>query len=324
LLPEQEPFEMSAHTLRIIGIVLVAGVIVVGVGIRLALGKMLSTGGPPADAIQKTVNSKDGTLIAYEQTGGGPVVILVSAALADRDGARRLTRQLASSFTVINYDRRGRGKSSNAGPYAVEREIEDLEALVNAVGEPVFLFGSSSGAVLALDAGSRFGTRVKKLFLYEPPFIVDGSHPPIPASLQSEIENAVAANKRDEAVALFFRNGMGIPAAGITFMRLLMPAWRDMVAIAPTATYDLKILAGTQSGKPLPADRWSRTTSPVMVAVGMKSEAFFHNGAKALTAMLPAAEYRSLDGLDHSAVLMGPQALAAAIRQYFVNGGNRS
>ena len=253
---------MSGHTLRIIGIVLVAGIVVVGLGIRFALAWMLSTGGPPTDAIQKTVKSKDGTLIAYEQTGAGPAVILVSAALADRDGARLLARQLASSFTVINYDRRGRGKSSDTKPYAVEREIEDFEALINAAGRPVFLFGSSSGAVLTLDAGSRFGARVKKLFLYEPPFIVDGSHEPIPDSLQNEIGDAVAASKRDEAVTLFFRKGMGIPAAGVTFMRLLMPAWRDMAAIAHTAPYDLKILAGTQSGKPLPSDRWSRVTAP--------------------------------------------------------------
>ena len=315
---------MSVHTLRNIGIVLVVGAVVIVLGIRFALAKMLSTGGPPKDAIEKTVKSKDGTLIAYEQTGAGPVVILVSAALADRDGARPLARQLASTFTVFNYDRRGRGKSSNTEPYAAEREIEDLEALVNVAGQPAFLFGSSSGSVLALDAGSRFGAKVKKLFLYEPPFIVDASHAPIPDSLQKEIQDAVAANKRDEALALFFRKGMGIPAGGVTFMRLCMPAWRDMAAIAHTAPYDLKILAGTQSGKPLPSDRWSRATSPAMVAVGAKSEAFFHSGAKALTALLPAVEYRSLDGLDHSAVLMSPQALAAIIREYFANSGNPS
>jgi pimeloyl-ACP methyl ester carboxylesterase len=311
---------LSLHTLRIIGIVLVAGIVAVGVGIRFALGRMLSSGGPPPASIQKTVQSQDGTLIAYEQTGAGPAVILVSAALADRDGARRLARELASSFTVLNYDRRGRGKSSEVQPYSVEREVEDLEALIHVAGQPVFLFGSSSGAVLALDAGSRLGGRVKKLFLYEPPFIVDASHPSIPDSLQQEIADRVSAHKRDDAVALFFREGMGIPAPGVTFMRLLMPAWRDMTAIAHTAPYDLKILAGTQSGKPLPSDRWSRETPPAMVAVGAKSEAFFHNGAKALTAVLPTAEYESLDGLDHSAVLMAAQALAPAIGQYFASG----
>ncbi|MBS1872315.1 MAG: alpha/beta hydrolase [Acidobacteria bacterium] len=303
--------------LNFAGIVLVAVAAGGAFGLRLALGKMMSTGGPPPGAIHKTARSRDGALIAYEQTGAGPVVILVSAALADRDGARPLARRLASSFTVINYDRRGRGESSDAAPYAVEREVEDLEALCGAAGEPVFLFGSSSGAVLALDAGSRLGARVRKLFLYEPPFIVDASHAPTPDSLAHEIGAAAAANDRDRAVALFFQKGMGIPAVGVTFMRLFLPAWRDMARIAHTAPYDLKILAGTQSGRPLPIDRWSRTTPAAMAAVGAKSEEFFHNGAKALAHTLPTAEYRPLDGLDHSAVLMAPDALAGAMRRYF-------
>src|SRR6476661_7002280 len=122
---------MNGHSLRIIGFVL-GGLVLIIFGARFALGRLFATGGAPADALQKTIISKDGTLIAYEQTGAGPVVILVSAALADRDGARLLARELAPSFTIINYDRRGRGKSSNTEPYAVEREIEDLEALVSA------------------------------------------------------------------------------------------------------------------------------------------------------------------------------------------------
>jgi pimeloyl-ACP methyl ester carboxylesterase len=312
---------MTGHALRNIGFVL-AGLVVVVFGVRLALGRLFSTGGAPADAIQKTATSKDGTLIAYEQTGAGPVIILVSSALADRDGARRLARQLAPSFTVINYDRRGRGKSTNTEPYAVEREVEDLEALVNEAGGPVFLFGSSSGSVLALDGASRLGPKVKKLFLYEPPFIVDGSHPPIPDDLLQEITASLSTNNRDQAVALFFGKGMGIPAPGVTFMRLLMPAWSDMTKIAHTAPYDLMVLAGMQSGKPLPADRWTSATSPAIVAVGAKSEPFFHSGAKALTGRLPAVGYRSLDGLDHSAVPMAPEALAAAIRQFLLAIGS--
>lgn len=307
---------MNNHALRIAGFVL-AGLVVLVFGIRFALGRIFSTGGVPADAIQKTTTSKDGTLIAYEQTGTGPVIILVSAALADRDGARRLARQLAPSFTVVNYDRRGRGKSTNTEPYAVEREVEDVEALVDGAAGPVFLFGSSSGSVLALDAASRLGPKVKKLFLYEPPFIVDGSHPPIPAALIQEISAAVSTNNRDQAVALFFGKGMGIPSPGIAFMRLLMPAWRDMKTLAHTAPYDLMVLAGTQSGKPLPTERWTSATSPAMVAVGSKSEPFFHSGAQALTSRLPHAVYRQMDGLDHSAVLTAAGALAGAIREFF-------
>jgi pimeloyl-ACP methyl ester carboxylesterase len=311
---------VSGHALRNTGFVL-AGLVVFAVilalGIRFAIGRLFSTGGAPDDAIQKTATSKDGTVIAYEQTGAGPAIILISAALADRDGARRLARQLSSSFTVINYDRRGRGKSTDTQPYAVEREVEDLEAMVNDAGGPVFLFGSSSGAVLALDAASRLGTKVKKVFLYEPPFIVDGSRRPMPDTLIQEINASLSANNRSRAVAIFFSKGMGIPAPGIAFMRLLMPAWSDMTKMAHTAPYDLMVLAGTQSGKPLPADRWAPATPSAMVAVGARSEPFFHSGAKALIGRLPAVEYRSVDGLDHSAVLMAPDALAAAIRQFF-------
>lgn len=312
---------MTGHALRNISYVL-AGLIVVILGVRFALGQLFSTGGAPAGAIQKTATSKDGTLIAYEQTGSGPVIILVSAALADRDGARCLARQLAPSFTVVNYDRRGRGNSTNTEPYAVEREVEDLEALVNGAGGPIFLFGSSSGSVLALDAASRLGPKVTKLFLYEPPFIVDDSHPSIPDDLRQEITASLSANNRDQAVALFFGKGMGIPAPGVAFMRLLLPAWSDMTKVAHTAPYDLMVLAGTQSGKPLPADRWTSAISPAMVAVGAKSEPFFHSGAKALTLRLPAVEYRSLDGLDHSAVLMAPETLAATIRQFLLAIGS--
>ena len=307
---------MSGHALRNI-VFVVAGLVVLLIGIRFALGRLLSTGAAPAGAIEKSVTSKDGTVIAYEQTGSGPALILVSAALADRDGARPLTRRLLSSFTVINYDRRGRGKSGNIEPYAVEREVEDLVALVDSTDGPVFLFGSSSGAVLALDAATRLGPKVTKLFLYEPPFIVDGSRPPIPDSLIQDIRMALSANNRDEAVALFFGKGMGIPAPGITFMRWMLPAWSDMTRIAHTVPYDLALLEGTQSGQPLPADRWSQVTAPTLAAVGSKGEPFFHSGAKALTGRLPAAQYRPLEGLDHAAVLMAPQELAAAVREFF-------
>jgi len=307
---------MSGHALRNIGFVL-AGLVILLLLVRFALSRLFSTGTAPVGAVQKTVTSKDGTQIAYEQGGSGPVVILVSAALADRDGSRPLARQLASSFTVINYDRRGRGKSTNTEPYAVEREVEDLVAVVNSTGESVYLFGSSSGAALALDAAARLGPKVAKLFLYEPPFIVDGSRAPIPATLIQEIHASLSANKRDEAVALFFGKGMGIPGPGITFMRWMLPAWSDMTKMAHTAPYDLMLLAGTQSGKPLPAERWAQVSSPTLVVVGSKSEPFFHTGAKALAGTLPATQYRSLDGLDHSAVLMAATPLAAAIREFF-------
>uniref|UniRef100_Q025P0 Alpha/beta hydrolase fold n=1 Tax=Solibacter usitatus (strain Ellin6076) TaxID=234267 RepID=Q025P0_SOLUE len=309
---------MTGHVFRVTALAL-AALLPIIFGIRGAIAKRFSTGGPPPEALQRTAVSKDGTAIAYEQTGHGPLLILVSAALTDRDGDRPLAKQLASSFTVLNYDRRGRGSSGNTEPYAVESEIEDLATLATTSAGPVYLFGSSSGAVLALDAAKRLGTRVAKVFLYEPPFIVDNSRRPLSEFLLNEINTALRANDRAEAVTLFFNKGMGIPKPGVLFMRLMLPAWADMLKLAHTVPYDLTILSGTQSGKPLPRDRWFDATAPTMVAVGAKSEPFFHTGAKALVELLPTGNYKSLDGLDHSAVLMAPQAIGSAVIQFFAS-----
>lgn len=269
--------------------------------------------------LQDTVTSQDGTRIAFERSGAGPVVILVAAALADRAGTTALAKALAQRFTVINYDRRGRGKSTDTAPYAIEREVEDVEALIESSGGPAYLFGSSSGAVLALEAASRLGPRVRKLFLYEPPFITEGSQPAVPQDLDPEIKDLVAAGRRNEAVKRFFSRGMGLPSFAVTLMRWLMPGWAGMAAIAHTIPYDLAILAGTQSGQPLPIARWTGLQAPAQVAVGGKSEPFFHAGAKALAAGLPGVHYVALPGRDHSAILMAPQALAAAMGEYFLD-----
>jgi pimeloyl-ACP methyl ester carboxylesterase len=278
-----------------------------------------NTRGVAMDTVQKNVTSKDGTIIAFEQTGSGPVVIVVAAALADRGGTTRLAKHLAERFTVINYDRRGRGKSTDTQPYAVEREVEDIEALIDASGGSAFVFGSSSGSVLALEAASKLGPKTKKLFMYEPPFIIDDSRPPMPDDFIKEVSELVSAGRRNDAVKLFFTKGMGIPKIAVTLMRLLMPGWSKMAAMAHTLPYDLAILAGTQAGRPLPAKRWAATAAPTLVMVGGKSEAFFHIGAKALTEMLPNAQYRSLEKRDHSAVLMAPKAIAAAVEQFFLD-----
>jgi pimeloyl-ACP methyl ester carboxylesterase len=308
--------------LRRIGLVLAGlfAVVVVltavfSIGIRMAM----NTEEAAVGAIQKTVTSKDGTTIAFEQSGKGPTVVLVSAALADRDGTAKLAKLLSQNFTVINYDRRGRGKSTDTHPYAVEREVEDIDALMDTAGGSLYLFGSSSGAVLALEAASKLGNRVKGLFLYEPPFIVDNSRPPMPEDLAEQVNKLVVANRSNDAVKLFFHQGMGIPTVFVTMMRVLMPGWSKMTGMAHTIPYDLAVLAGTQTGKPLPATRWASDQAPTLVMVGSKSEAFFHSSAKELVGMLPNAQYRVLEGGSHAAVMLTPKDLAAAVDGFFLN-----
>lgn len=128
---------------------------------------------------EETIRSADGTTIAFDRLGAGPPVVIVSSALADRSDAKRLARHLSERFTVVNYDRRGRGRSTDTPQYDVDREVDDIAALVDAVGGRASLFGSSSGAVLALDAAARLGPKVDRLVLFEPPFIVDGSRAPL-------------------------------------------------------------------------------------------------------------------------------------------------
>lgn len=288
-----------------------AGIIVVS---RIAF----NTEGDMMGAVQKSAISKDRTVIGYEQSGHGPTLILVSAALTDRSGNRRLARNLSNRFTVINYDRRGRGTSGDTSPYTTGKEIEDIEALVNTSGGSAFLFGSSSGSVLALDAAAHLGPKVQKLYMFEPPFIVDSSRPPMDTALSGAIDRQIANGKGAEAVRLFFTRGMGVPSFGVTMMRFLMPGWSKMCAMAHTIPYDLAILDGTQAGQPLPVERWKDTSLPIKVAVGSRSEPFFHSGAKELVRILPSTEYQSLPGLNHGALLLAPAALGRDVQDFLL------
>jgi pimeloyl-ACP methyl ester carboxylesterase len=300
----------------VLGLAGVLGLAVVGM--ILAVRIEFNTEGDIMGAVQKAAISKDGTVIAYEQSGSGPALILVSAALADRSGNRRLARHLSDRFTVINYDRRGRGASGNTSPYMIEKEVEDIAALVDAGGGSAFLFGNSSGSVLALDAAAHLGPKAKRLYMFEPPFIIDSTHPPMDKTLSEAIDRQVSVGNRGEAVRLFFTKGMGIPSFGVTMMRFLMPGWSKMCSMAHTIPYDLSILGGTQAGQPLPAERWKDATVPIKVSVGGRSEAFFHSGAKELVQILPSAQYQSLAGLNHGALLLAPAALGKDVEDFLL------
>ena len=254
-----------------------------------------------------TARSTDGTAIAYEKCGDGPPLILVDGALCYREmgPSRALADELSEHFTVIRYDRRGRGESADAAPYSVEREIEDLAALIAAAGGSAYVCGISSGAVLALDAAAR-GLPMSGLVLYEPPIIVDDSRPPAADDYVEQLKTLLASNRRGDAVRLFMRH-VGMPAPLVSMMRF-MPAWGKLKRVAHTLPYDGEIMGDTQAGRPLPAARWSGTAVKTLVIVGGKSPAFFHNGTRMLADLLPDAEHRVLDGQTHmvKAKVLGP------------------
>ncbi|MFE3588776.1 alpha/beta fold hydrolase [Streptomyces niveus] len=272
------------------------------------------------------VTSKDGTSIAYRTSGSGPVVVMVAGALgtgtAPADAA--IGAPLATDHTVVDYDRRGRGDSGDTEPYAVAREVEDIEALIDAHGGRAAVFGFSSGAGLALAAADALGAKVGAVALYEPPFIIDGSRPPLPADYVERIRDFVAAGHRGEAVALFMTEAVGIPAEYVDAMKnapappaaegeIQPPSWADMEKIAHTLAYDGLVMGDTMSGKPLPAGLWSGVSAPVLVVGGGESEAFMRAGAESAAGLLANGEYRELPGQSHQ---FDPAALAPVLREF--------
>jgi pimeloyl-ACP methyl ester carboxylesterase len=261
------------------------------------------------------VRSSDGTAIAFDQVGDGPPIILVGGATdyrAINPTAKELVALLAPQFAVITYDRRGRGDSGDTPPYAVEREVEDLAALIAEAGGSAFLVGFSSGAVLALDAAAS-GLNIRRLAVYEPPFVVDDSRSPVPDDYVAQLDRLVSEGRRDGAAEYFLTKAAGVPAEFVAPMRD-DPGWSVMEGVAHTLAYDGRIMGDTMSGKPLPAGRWASVTTPTLVIDGGASDAFMRNGADALAELLPEAERRTLPGQTHA---VSADALAPVVQQFF-------
>jgi pimeloyl-ACP methyl ester carboxylesterase len=260
-----------------------------------------------------TVFSNDGTPIAFDRSGSGPALILVDGALCYRASGpmKPLAALLSQHFTVFTYDRRGRGDSGDRPPYSVEREVEDIDALINEAGGTAFVYGISSGAALALEAARR-GLPITKLALYEAPFIVDDSHPPIADDFLPRLNALVAEGRRGDAVRLFLKL-VGLPAIVITLMRFL-PAWSKLTAVAHTLPYDITIVKGYQTGKPLPATAWASIAAPTLVGIGGKSPAWMRTAMHALAGVLPNATLSTLEGQTH---MVGAKALAPVLVEFF-------
>jgi hypothetical protein len=260
-----------------------------------------------------SVISKDGTRIAFSRVGAGPALILVDGALCYRASGPSgpLASALNSHFTVFTYDRRGRGESGNTSPYAIEREVEDLDALIGAAGGHAYVYGVSSGAVLALEAASR-GARIDKLALYEAPFVVDNSREPIPGDFLARVHDALDRQRRGDAVRLFMKL-VGVPGIFITMMRF-MPAWSRLTAVAHTLPYDITLVKDHEQGKPLPRTQWAGATSPTLVMDGGKSPAWMRNAMRALADVLPRATYRTLPGQTH---MINAKAHVAPLVEFF-------
>ncbi|WP_103759583.1 alpha/beta fold hydrolase [Streptomyces sp. SM10] len=277
----------------------------------------MATAREQSAGVEASVTSADGTEIAFEQSGRGPAVVLVASALADRSDTTKLAALLAQHFTVINYDRRGRGASGDANAYAPDREIEDIAALVEHVGGSASLFGSSSGAVLALRAAAA-GVNVDRLALYEPPFVVAEGDDGPPKDLAQQIAVLLAEGRHSDAVKYFMTRVQGMPGIAVFFMKLMPKMWANLTKLASTLTYDIAVMGDTQQGKPLDAEEWKGVAVRTRVLTGGKSPAAFQRSALAVTEILPQADHRTLPGLNHGAVVMAPRKIAPQIIEFIM------
>lgn len=244
----------------------------------------------------KTIQSQDGTTLAYDVYGSGPVLIYITGASCFRSFMPIVhdAKAFAKEFTVYNYDRRGRGDSTDTQPYAIEREVEDIAALIDAAGGRASLYGHSSGAVLALEAALRLSDRIDNVVMYDPSYVHDEAEKSQYNILSQQIHILLQAGKNAQAMTTFLK-GIGMPKAWVYLMRI-MPGWKTMAALAPTLAYDIALTRDLP-----PVDRASQITVPVQVIVGEKSPAGIHDVARQLTKAIPGATFIQLAGQDHMA-----------------------
>ncbi len=249
-------------------------------------------------------------LIAFDKSGQGEPVILVCGGSVDHTSNAPLAARLAEHFTVYNYHRRGRGDSGDTQPYAVEREVEDIEAVINEAGGSAFLYGTSSGAALALEATRQRPTKITKLAMWEPPYILDETRRP-PADTASVYTQLVAEGRRGDAAEYFMTQVVRMPPEFAANARS-QPWWAAQEALAHTLAYDATVM-GDYS---LPAERIAEVETPTLVIDGSTSFPFMHETADAVAELLLRGHRRTLEGQQHN---VDPTVLAPALVEFFAS-----
>ncbi len=255
----------------------------------------------------ETVQSSDGTPIAFQRSGSGPPLVLAHAATVDHRSWARVAPLLARHFTVYALDRRGRGASGDAPLHAVEREVDDICAVLDAAGEPAYLLGHSSGAILALEAALR-RPGLRGLAIYEPPLIAAGQRLRPAAGLAERLQRLVAAGEHEVALRAFLHEGPGLTEAEIDRMAA-GPNWAASVALAHTTPYDARIVDGYMPD-------WRRLRvfqPPALLLVGEASPGWMRAGAGALAAAMPCSRIAVLRGQKHFAIFTAPELFAQAV-----------
>ena len=255
------------------------------------------------------VTSKDGTIIAYEQSGQGPALVVVGGVLGDHHQQAGLAALLAEHFTVYNIDRRGHGESGFTAPYAVEREVEDLDALITEAGGSAFVYGTSGPGVLSMEAAARgLSPKMKKLAVWEPPYILEGSRPPVPQDYKEQLAQLLREGRKGDMIELFLTKAVGMPAEFVAPMRQ-SPFWAAQEAFAPTLVYDATLMGDFS----LPKERIAKTTVETLVIDG-GTVPWMSQAAQAVADTLPHAHRHTLAGQPHN---VADEAMAPVLIEYF-------
>ncbi|SHN11173.1 alpha/beta fold hydrolase [Mucilaginibacter sp. OK098] len=256
-----------------------------------------------------TVISKDGTKIAYNQNGSGPVIILVDGAFCSKDFGPMtgIVPLLSKNFTVISYDRRARGESGDTKPYAVEREIEDINALINVSGGSASLFGISSGAILCIKAVA-YGLNIHKLAILEPPFVGNKDNKR-PADAVQQLNQMIAVGEQGSAVKFYLRKVIGLPAI-IVFILRLTPNWPKMKAIANSLPYDAAVCGDFN----MPKEQVSCITIPTIAIDSKQSPTFLRDAVQGVASALTNGKRVSLKGKPHD---VPPKILVPALTDFY-------
>jgi pimeloyl-ACP methyl ester carboxylesterase len=257
------------------------------------------------------VTSADGTPISVERIGAGPALVLVDGAFCGRSfgPARALATKLADSFSVYFYDRRGRGDSGDTKPYSVEREIEDLAAVISYAGGNTFVYGISSGAAVALEAAAA-GVPMRKLATYEVPYTGAGDTQGAPVNHTGHLNELLAQNKRGAMVSYFLVKMIGVPAFVPIMLRFMPKVWSSQKAAANTLPNEIAVLNGFTA----PLDRLAQITVPTLVMVGGKAATAMATAQAATAEAIPKAVQRTLQGQTHQ---VSDTAMAAELRGFF-------
>jgi pimeloyl-ACP methyl ester carboxylesterase len=260
----------------------------------------------------ETARSKDGTEIAYSRSGSGSPLVLVHGGTADHTRWLPVLPSLEEHFTVYAVDRRGRGRSGDTEPYSIEREFEDVAAVVDSIGGAVDVLGHSFGALCSLEA-ALLTTNIRKLILYEPP--PPGVKETMPPETAARMRTLLETDDRDGVISTFLLEVAAIPPDEVELMRTL-PAWQGRVAAAHTILREIDHL---EAQPPFNSERFRLMDTPTLLLVGGESHPLYKENIEKIDTALPNSRIVVMPGQQHIAMNTAPDLFVREVLAFLLD-----